>query len=121
MRIFILFAVLVTACTPFRVTRFHPHPGAMSNTDSISYDTMSQAQALLLQWDAERQAGTTAVPSPDVRRLMDAYQDARSAWHDYRETQQMVAGKASTERVDKTMKELQSTMKTYLDHRAIVR
>jgi hypothetical protein len=66
-----------------------PHPGAISNLDSFSYDVLLTEQAVLNQAKAELQAQTIpASTKPFLNAAINQYNVAEEAWQGYHASQQ---------------------------------
>lgn len=61
------------------------HPGAVNRADSVAYDTLTVAQAIIEQSRTEAAAGTLPeVMKPALNRLVDSYNVGRASWLAYR-------------------------------------
>lgn len=103
----ILAALFLAACTAPYIL----HPGAVNKSDSVAYDSLLIAQAVIDQGRTELASGS--LPEglrPGLMRLIDSYNIARSSWLTYRN-----AVKAGTPANAQSMQSALETLSVALD------
>lgn len=85
MKHLLIAALLLASCTPYRIKPFKGHPGALNHADSLAYDQIHLAEALITQARIELSTKNLEVDAPSIRRLQDALNDTKAEYAAYRE------------------------------------
>ncbi len=102
----VILCMALTSCAAYMV-----HPGAVNKSDSVAYDTLLVAGAVIDQAKVEITAGKLpATLKPAFNRLVVSYNTARNVWLTYR-----TAVKAGNRVDDTTLKSAIDTLNTVLD------
>lgn len=112
----ILVVLLLTSCA---ADSYILHPGAVSRADSIAYDSLLIAQAIIEHSRTEFAAGTLPdTLKPGFNRLIESYNVARSTWLTYRGTV-IAGGSANEQALLSAMSALNASLNAFQSARAI--
>lgn len=112
----LLAVLLLTSCA---ADSYILHPGAVSRADSIAYDSLLIAQAIIEHSRTEFAAGTLPdTLKPGFNRLIESYNLARATWLTYRAAVK-AGGSANEQALLSAMAALNASLQAFQSARAI--
>lgn len=78
------FAIVLLSVALFSCNKYVVHPGSINTADSVAYDALRDAQAVIDTARPQLESGAlSAGLKPLFNRLVDAYNVAHPAWQAY--------------------------------------